>query len=48
MIKIHNGIHAVQVQYEDDIKKGRPVHGIHDPVKNGTPQTVELLGSVRA
>jgi hypothetical protein len=47
VIKIRNGrFTASQVEYADDVKKGDPYSVFTIRVKNGSPKTVELLGSV--
>jgi hypothetical protein len=49
VIKIRNGqFTAAQVEYQDNVKKGDPYTVFTIRVRNGSPKTVELNGSVRA
>jgi hypothetical protein len=47
VIRIRNGrFTASQVEYADDVKRGDPYSVFTIRVKNGSPKTVELVGSV--
>jgi Domain of unknown function (DUF4352) len=49
VIKIRNGqFTAAQVEYVGNVKKGEPYTVFTIRVKNGSPKTVELNGSMRA